>query len=317
MRSERRVTRVSSEARTEAAGLRAGRAAASKPLVAHSLKRPAAVPQASSLKPQAPSPTSRKATAFPLLIFLLGAVMLAGACTRGSISKKPPIHINPNMDIQPKAMPEASSDFFADGKTMRPKLAGTVAREDAVDDHGLSSGKDAAGNYLKEFPMKVDGALLTRGQQRFDIYCAPCHGERADGNGMLHQRANVRVANLLDPRIVAMPPGQIVDTIDNGLGLMPSYRYPIPPHDRWAIVAWVKKLQAQQASSGASADEEAGAGSGSPGTAASRQLPAASSPSQPGEQRAEAGGRKLEASSRASSPKPQASSPDTGTGGAE
>jgi mono/diheme cytochrome c family protein len=181
------------------------------------------------------------------LVVVMMVMLLVVACTRGSISKHPPIHLNPNMDQQPKAMPEASSDFFADGKTMRPKLAGTVAREDAVDDGGLSTGKDAAGNFLTQFPMQVDDALLTRGRQRYAIYCEPCHGEKADGNGMLHQRANVRVANLHDPRIVAMPPGQIIDVIDNGLGLMPSYRYPIPPHDRWAIVAYVEKLQREQA----------------------------------------------------------------------
>ncbi|MGH9380846.1 MAG: c-type cytochrome [Thermoanaerobaculia bacterium] len=175
---------------------------------------------------------------------ILCAALAAAACTREHTFEKPPVHVNPNMDLQEKAVAQGASDFFADGKVMRPKLAGTVAREDPIDDGGLAAGVDATGAHLTTSPVPVDEATLARGEERYGIYCSPCHGARGDGQGMLTQRAGVAVTSLLDPRLVATPDGQIVEVIDRGLGLMPSYRSQVPPADRWAIVAHIRRLQA-------------------------------------------------------------------------
>ena len=92
-------------------------------------------------------------------------------------------------------------------------------------------------------PVAVDDALLARGRERYDIYCRPCHDERGEGKGLLFQRAKVPTANLLDKRIRELPDGSLFDTISNGKGLMPGYRYPIAAHDRWAIIAYVRSLE--------------------------------------------------------------------------
>lgn len=176
---------------------------------------------------------------------LAAALLLVPGCTREHTFEKPPVHVNPNMDVQEKAVAQAANDFFADGKVMRPKLAGTVAREDPIDDRGPATGVDATGAYLTAAPMPVDEATLQRGEERYRIFCSPCHGEQGDGQGMLTQRAGVAVTSLHDPRLVEAPDGQLVEVIDQGLGLMPSYRSQVPPEDRWAIVAHVRQLQAQ------------------------------------------------------------------------
>ncbi|MCB1032737.1 MAG: cytochrome c [Acidobacteria bacterium] len=172
------------------------------------------------------------------LLLLLAAV----GCTRGSTSRRPPIHPNPNMDRQPKYLPQSESGFFYDGSTMRQPVAGTVARGELVDP-ALTTGKSADGAFLAVNPLADREGLGARGEERFRIYCQPCHGESGNGQGMLFERSGVQSANLKDPRIVALPDGQIFDTITNGLGLMSGYKYPIPPEDRWAIVAHVRRLQ--------------------------------------------------------------------------
>jgi len=179
-----------------------------------------------------------------LRLWVLLAVALAAAgCMRGCTSPRPPIHPNPNMDVQPKYKAQAESDFFADGRTMRPPVEGTVARGELRAESAFYDGKDAAGAFVATSPVAADADLLARGEERYEIYCTPCHGERGDGKGMLNQRAGVPVADLRDPRLVEMPDGQVFDVITNGLGLMAGYRYPIPPHDRWAIVAYMRELQ--------------------------------------------------------------------------
>jgi mono/diheme cytochrome c family protein len=170
------------------------------------------------------------------------ALLTLGGC-RGCTSGSPPIHLNPNMDVQPKVKPQSASAFFYDGSGMRTPVEGTVAREEPVALGAAVTGKGADGNPVAASPIEVTPELVARGRDRFAIFCLPCHGERADGNGMLKQRAGVQSANLLEDRIRQMPDGQIFDTVTNGLGLMPGYRYPIPAHDRWAIIAYVRQLQ--------------------------------------------------------------------------
>jgi hypothetical protein len=180
---------------------------------------------------------------------MLAASSLVGAqgCMRGCSSSKPPIHINPSMFNQPKYKAQAASDFFYDGKTMREPVAGTVARGMFADDPTVVTGMDAGGKPLATSPVATDDALLARGAERYAIYCQPCHDERGEGQGVLSQRAKVPTANLLEKRIQDMPDGEIFDTISNGKGLMGSYRYQVPPHDRWAIIAHVRGMEKKNA----------------------------------------------------------------------
>jgi len=176
-----------------------------------------------------------------LLVLLLLAA--TGACTRGSTSSRPPIHPNPNMDLQPKYMAQAESAFFYDGATMRQPVEGTVARGENWDDQSMLTGMGADDAFLTVNPLAGRNRLEERGHERYAIYCTPCHGENGNGRGVLYERAGVESGDLNDPRIVAYPDGQIFDVITNGVGLMSGYRYPIPPEDRWAIVAYVRQMQ--------------------------------------------------------------------------
>lgn len=184
--------------------------------------------------------------------------LLATACTRGSTSSRPPIHLNPNMDDQPRYEAQAESSFFADGKAMREPVPGTVARDDLVTAPAFVTGK-VGGVPVDTIPIPVDDALLARGAQRYGIYCSPCHATDGSGQSMLRERAGVATADLTQPRLVEVSDGYIFDVITNGFGLMPSYRYPIPPRDRWAIISWVRHLQAGAAPAGSPAPAEGAA----------------------------------------------------------
>jgi mono/diheme cytochrome c family protein len=171
------------------------------------------------------------------------ALLLAGC--RGCPSSRPPIHLNPNMDNQPKLLPQAASDFFADGAAMRRPVEGTVAQGELRADRALYEGRDAGGGFVATSPIAADDRVLRRGEQRYGIYCGPCHGPAADGKGMLFQRAKVTSADLLSARLRAMPDGQLYDVVTHGVGLMPAYGAQVPVEDRWAIVAFLRRLQAE------------------------------------------------------------------------
>jgi len=185
-------------------------------------------------------------SALVLCLAAAGAVVCGGltGCTRGSTSKRPPIHLNPNMDDQPKAQAQEASAFFADGAAMRRPVEGTVARGSLIEDPALATGRDAGGELVTASPLRVDHAVLARGAERYAIYCSPCHGATGDGQSMLRERAGVNTANLLQERLRAAGDGYLFDVVTNGFGLMPSYAYQIPVRDRWAIVAHVRELQA-------------------------------------------------------------------------
>ncbi len=171
---------------------------------------------------------------------LLLAFFCLGGCLRGSTSSRPPIHPNPNMDHQPKYRAQAESAFFYDGATMRLPVEGTVARGELFEDTALYEGKDEAGEFVTAIPVEVD---VERGQKRFEIYCTPCHGTNGNGKGVLWERAQIESRDLHEQRLVEMSDGEMFDVVTNGLGLMQGYRYPIPAEDRWAIIAYVRKLQ--------------------------------------------------------------------------
>jgi len=173
---------------------------------------------------------------------LVSAVALSG-CARGCTSSRPPIHPNPSMDDQPKVLAQTASEFFYDGSAMRQPVPGTIPVGGLKEDTALFTGKGADGQFVAKIPVPVNEALVERGHQRYTIYCQPCHDARGDGKGILFQRGNVPTASFHQEKILKYPDGQIFDIVTNGAGLMPAYRWPIPPADRWAIIAYVRELE--------------------------------------------------------------------------
>ena len=189
--------------------------------------------------------------------WVLGALVLTSVvvsgCARGCTSSRPPIHLNPSMDLQPKALPQTSSAFFYNGASMREPVPGTVPIGGLQEDGAFFTGKGADGLFVAAIPQPVDEALVERGRQRYGIYCQPCHDARGDGRGILFQRGNVPTASFHQAKILNYADGQIFDVITNGVGLMSGYRWPIPPADRWAIVAYVRALQRERVARAAAA----------------------------------------------------------------
>ncbi|MFQ5700434.1 MAG: c-type cytochrome [Acidobacteriota bacterium] len=171
----------------------------------------------------------------------VGLVLLG--CARGSTSRKPPLELIPNMDEQPKYKPQSSSGFFYNGSTMQKPVPGTIARGDLREDGEFFEGKTVWDEWVRENPLAVDERVVARGKDRYLIYCAPCHNASGDGRGLLAEKAHVRTADLLGEKVRTMPDGRIYHVISDGAGLMPGYRYPIRARDRWAIVAYVRRMQ--------------------------------------------------------------------------
>jgi mono/diheme cytochrome c family protein len=189
---------------------------------------------------------------------VLGALTLASmvcisGCARGCTSSRPPIHLNPSMDDQPKVRAQSSSTFFYDGASMRQPVPGTVAIGGLQENAAFFTGKGADGQFVATNPVAVNEAVLERGRQRYVIYCQPCHDARGDGKGILFQRGNVPTASFHQEKILKYADGQIFDVITNGSGLMAAYRWPIPPADRWAIIAYVRDLERKRLASTESA----------------------------------------------------------------
>lgn len=181
-----------------------------------------------------------------LSVLALTSLLAATGCVRGCTSSRPPIHPNPSMDDQPKVRPQAASQFFYDGASMREPVPGTVAIGELKEDAAFFTGMGPDGLPVATIPVAASEALVSRGRERYGIYCEPCHDARGDGKGILFQRGNIPTANLHQEKILNYPDGFLFDVITNGLGLMPAYRWPIPPADRWAIVAYVRELQKER-----------------------------------------------------------------------
>jgi mono/diheme cytochrome c family protein len=179
---------------------------------------------------------------------LLTVLILLSGCAREKPGQEPPVHLNPNMDLQPKYRPQAESKFFSDGSTMRVPVEGTVAQGGLKENTAYFEGRDANGEFIVGMPdsIALTMNLLERGQQRFDIYCAPCHGRVGDGQGIVVTRGLVPPPTFHSDRIRQMPNGQIFETITNGLRNMPAYKYQIPVEDRWAIISYLRALERSQ-----------------------------------------------------------------------
>jgi hypothetical protein len=150
-----------------------------------------------------------------------------------------------DMHDQPKYQPLEASDFFADGRASRPLPSGTVARGHLNDDEHLYSGKSGK-SFAETLPFPVSPALLVRGQERFNIFCSPCHGRLGDGEGMVVRRGFRHPPSFHIERLRQAPVGYYFDVITNGFGSMQDYSAQVPVKDRWAIVAYVRALQLSQ-----------------------------------------------------------------------
>ncbi len=210
----------------------------------------------------------------------LGALCVAGlpGC-RGDREAKPPRQFFPDMDDAPKWKPQSESRFFADGRTMRPGVQGTVAfarvalsedvladrpawaaphlaRREALlaEDESVSSGRDASGEWLATIPIEVDRELVLKGMERFDIYCAVCHGYTGDGKGMVGQQWAYPLPTFHDEKYMdaAQPTGRDgylyhvtrVGVIGpDGVSKMPGYAHALTERESWAVVAYIRALQ--------------------------------------------------------------------------
>jgi mono/diheme cytochrome c family protein len=150
-----------------------------------------------------------------------------------------------DMHDQPKYKPFRASAFFEDGRDARPLVAGTVARGHLDDDPLLYSGK-VGDKFADLFPFAVTPEVLHRGQERYNIFCSPCHDRTGNGGGMIVQRGYRRPPAFHIDRLRQQPAGYFFDVITRGFGVMPNYAQQIPPRDRWAIVAYVRALQLSQ-----------------------------------------------------------------------
>jgi mono/diheme cytochrome c family protein len=186
--------------------------------------------------------------------FLLLAMAIVGC--RGGKSEDPPFHLLGDMDWQPKYQWGEASPLFEDGRAMRPLVDGTIPIGHLNEDDGWYRGKQANGEYIQRVtdlrwndrPVVVDEKLIRRGEERFNIYCAPCHDQTGGGRGMVVTQGKFPPpVDLSSDRVVKeMRDGQIFDTITNGVRNMPSYRKQVPVADRWAIVTWVRVLGRSQ-----------------------------------------------------------------------
>ncbi len=202
---------------------------------------------------------------FALLVVLV--VSIAGF--RGQKSSVPPIEIFPDMDHQPKVKAQVPSTFFADGRGNRPPVPGTVPIGYAIPLHKPVDGSvgEASGPYKEVYfssapiyfdtgkfgdqwgtgmPVEITPELIARGQERFTINCAVCHGATGAGTGIAGKYGLVAIANLHQDRIRQMADGEIFNTITNGKNTMMGYGDRIQVPDRWAIIAYVRALQKSQ-----------------------------------------------------------------------
>src|SRR3982750_2698303 len=197
-------------------------------------------------------------------VLALTAIVGVTGCARGCTSSRPPIHLNPSMDDQPKVLPQTGSTFFYNGASMREPVPGTIPIGGLKEDDGFFTGKGEDGQFIATNPVPVNETLVERGHQGYTIYCQPCHDARGDGKGILFQRGNVPTASFHQEKILKYPDGQIFDVITNGKGLMASYRWPIPPADRWAIIAYVRELEKKRLASASNAPGSANAAAEKP-----------------------------------------------------
>jgi mono/diheme cytochrome c family protein len=208
------------------------------------------------------SPEAR-AVPRPILGFILLTSVLALvpfafiAKWRTEHNDQPHYHIVPDMDFQQARGPQSETDVFPDQRASRTGIIGTVARGELKEDEHFYRGL-TDGLWATSFPpqLEISERTMRRGEERFTIFCTPCHGQTGTGNGMVQARAMavgaaatgwVQPTNLVDVAAVQnptrQPHGQLFNTISNGIRTMPAYKAQIPEDDRWAIVLYLRALQ--------------------------------------------------------------------------
>ncbi len=193
-----------------------------------------------------------------LILLTVVAVGVGIDARHGRLSRHPPVEVFPDMDRQLKLRPAQPNDFFTNGLSSQLPPPGTIARSEpiqtvngpvyAFEDAPVNTGRvTGTTNFVETNPLPVTGQLLQRGLERFNIYCAPCHGALADGNGITKKLGVMpAVANLHDKRIVEMTDGEIFNTITHGKNTMGAYGPIMPVADRWAVIAYLRALQLSQ-----------------------------------------------------------------------
>ena len=181
-----------------------------------------------------------------LLVLALGVVTVMGIFgKRGHNFKEPPLEIFPDMDRQPKLRPQQPSLVFANGRSSQEPVPGTVARGDHYQNSPINTGREAGTtNFIANIPVPVTEQVMARGQQRYEIYCTPCHGPQGDGTGIVKKYGYASIRSLHEKIVVTQGDGEIFNTITYGFRTtMFPYGSQISIEDRWAIVAYVRALQ--------------------------------------------------------------------------
>jgi len=150
-----------------------------------------------------------------------------------------------DMHNQPRYKPLAATDFFGDGRSARPSIEDTVARGQLRIDQARFTGKEN-GKDVTAIPIQIARADIARGQERFNIYCSPCHGRLGDGHGMIVSRGLRQPPSYHDPRLVNAPIGHFFDVMTNGYGAMYPYNARVAVDDRWRIASYIRALQLSQ-----------------------------------------------------------------------
>jgi mono/diheme cytochrome c family protein len=193
-----------------------------------------------------------KGLVYALVVVTCAAVVPVALAVkaRHSKSEKPRIHAIQDMDSQPKYKAQRENPIFADGRSDREALPGTVAVGHLNEDDHLFRGRTGE-EWARTFPAQIELSeeTIARGKQRYGIFCAPCHGQGGNGDGMVHVRADALGGSWVPPSNVNqeylrnMPVGELFNSITNGVRNMPAYGPQIPPEDRWAIILYVRALQ--------------------------------------------------------------------------
>jgi mono/diheme cytochrome c family protein len=174
----------------------------------------------------------------------LAAALVLGLAAAGCIDGE---WTDPMDAHQPRYRRYGPSEFFADGRAMRPPIEGTVPRERRLGAPELIEGRTAAGQLVATVPVPVTRELLTRGRRQFDIYCALCHGFAGDGASIVAGNMSLRrPPSLHEARLRNQPAGHFYNVIKHGYGLMAPYANELSIDDRWAVVAYVRALQLSQ-----------------------------------------------------------------------